>query len=81
MQNQEQVAVSSITSVAKTSTSSCCSSKSRISNKSCSSGSKEWTYNEITELITIWEGEEALYNLRHPDYSIKEIMKRINNDS
>ena len=78
VQNQEQVAVSNIASVMKTSTSSRCSSKSRISNKSSSNGSREWTHHEIIELIAIWGEEEALYNIRHPDYSIKQ--KR-NNDT
>ena len=41
VQNQEQVAVSSIASVVKTSTSSCSSGKSRISNKNSSGGSTE----------------------------------------
>ena len=41
VQNQGQVTVSSIVSVMKTSTSSCCFSKSQTSNKSRSSGSKE----------------------------------------
>ena len=78
VQNQEQVAVSSIASVVKTSTSSCCSGISRISNKNNSSGSREWTHNEIIEIIAIWEEEEALYNIRHPDYSIK---RKRNNDT
>ena len=73
--NQEQVTVSSIASVMKTSTSSCCSGKSQISSKSSSSGSREWTHNEIIELIAIWED---LCNIRHPDYSVKQ--KR-NNDT
>ena len=64
VQNQVQVAAGSITSVVKTSTSSCFSGKSRISNKNSSSGSREWTHNEIIELIAIWEEEEALYNIR-----------------
>ena len=51
VQNQEQVAVSSIASVVKTSTSLYSSGKSRISNKISSSGSREWTHNEIIELI------------------------------
>ena len=53
VQNQEHVAVSSIVSVAKPSTSSCSSCKCRISNKDSSSGSIEWTHNEINELIAI----------------------------
>ena len=61
VQNQEQVAVSSIASVVKTSTSSCSSGNSRISNKNSSSGSREWTHNEIIELIAIWKEKEALY--------------------
>ena len=79
VQNQEQVTVSSIASVMKTSTSSCCSGKSQISNKSSSSGSREWIHNEIHNeiivLIAIWED---LCNIRHPDYSVKQ--KR-NNDT
>ena len=63
VQDQEQITVSSIASVMKTSLSSCCSGKSQISNKSNSIG------NEITELIAIWED---LCNTRHPDYSLKE---------
>ena len=69
VENQKQVTVSSIASVIKTSTSSRFSGKSQISNKSSSSGSKEWIYNEIIELIAIWEG---LCNIRHPDYSVKQ---------
>ena len=61
VQNQEQVAVSSIASVVKTSTSSCSSGNSRISNKNSSSGSREWFHNEIIELIAIWKEKEALY--------------------
>ena len=71
MQNQEQVAVNSTASVIKTSTFSCCCGKSRIWNKSSSSGNSEWTSYEIIKLTAIWEGEEALYNIRHPYYSIK----------
>ena len=41
VQNQEQVAVISIASVVKTSTSSCSSGKSPVSNKNSSSGSRE----------------------------------------
>ena len=41
VQDQEQITVSSIASVMKTSTSSCCSGKSQISNKSNSIGSRE----------------------------------------
>ena len=63
-QNQEKVTVSSISSVMKTSTYSCCSGKSQISNKSSSIGSREWIHNEIIELIAIWED---LRNIRHPD--------------
>ena len=61
VQNQEQVAISSIASVVKTSTSSCYSGKSRIPNKNSTSGSREWTQNEITELTAIWKEKEALY--------------------
>ena len=68
-QNQEQVTGSSTASVMKTSTSSYCSGKSQISNKSSNSGSREWIHNEIIELIAIWEG---LSNIRHPDYSVKQ---------
>ena len=80
VQNQEQVTVSSsLASVMKTFTSSCCSGKSQISNKSSSSGSREWIHNEIHNeiivLIAIWED---LCNIRHPDYSVKQ--KR-NNDT
>ena len=78
LQNQEQVAVSITALVVKTSPCSCCSGKSRISNKNSSSGSREWTHNETIELIAIWDGEEALYNIRDTDYFIKQ--KR-NNDS
>ena len=60
VQNQEQVAVSNIASVMKTSTSSHCSSKSRISNKSSSNGSREWTHHEIIELIPIWGGRSPV---------------------
>ena len=77
-QKQEQVAVRSTASVVKTSTSSCCSGKSQTSNRSSSSGSREWTHNEMTELISIWEQEESLFNIKHLDYSIKQ--KR-NNDT
>ena len=69
VQDQEQITVNSIASVMKTSTSSCCSGKSQMSNKSNSIGSREWIHNEITELIAIWED---LCNTRHPDYSLKE---------
>ena len=55
VQKQEQVVISSIASVVKTSTSSCCSGKSRTSSRSSSSGIREWTHNEIIELIAIWE--------------------------
>ena len=41
VQNHEQVAVSSIASEVKTSTSLCPSGKSRMSNKNSSSGSRE----------------------------------------
>ena len=48
VQNQEQVAVIITVSVVKISTSSCCSGrKSRIWNQNSSSGSREWTRNEI----------------------------------
>ena len=59
------MAVSSIASVGKPSTSSWSSGKSRISNQNSNSGSREWTHNEIIELIDIWKEEEALYNIRH----------------
>ena len=75
VQKQEQVTVSSIASVMKNSTSSCCSGKSQISNKSSSSGSRKWIHSEIIELIAILED---LCNIKHPDYSIKQ--KR-NNDT
>ena len=78
VQNQEQVAVSSIASVVKTSTSLYSSGKSRISNKNSSSGSRVWTHNEIIELIAIWKEEEVLYNIRHLVCSIKQ---EINNDT
>ena len=68
---EEEVAVSSTASIVTTTTSSCSSDKIRTSNKN-SSGSREWAQNEINELIAIWEEEEALYNVRHPDYSIKQ---------
>ena len=55
VQNQEQVALSSIASVVKNSASLCSSDKSRISNKNSSSGSREWTHNEIIEIIAIWK--------------------------
>ena len=61
VQNQEQVAVSCIASVVKTSTSSYSSGESRISNKSSRSGSREWIHNEIIELIAIWKEKEAQY--------------------
>ena len=60
VQNQEQVAFSSIASVMETSTSSYSSGKSRILNKNSSSGSREWTHNEMIELIVIWKEKEAL---------------------
>ena len=72
VQKQEQVVVSSIASVVKTSTSSCCSGKSRALNRSSSSDSREWTHNEIIELIAIWEEEEALYNMIYPNCYIKQ---------
>ena len=75
VQNQGQLTVSSIVSVMKTSTSSCCFSKSQTSNKNSGSGSKEWIHNEFIQLIAIWED---LYNLKHTDYSVKH--KR-NNDT
>ena len=59
--NQEKVAVSSTASVVKISTPSCSSDKGQISNKSGGSGSREWTQNEIIELIAIWKEKEALY--------------------
>ena len=59
VQNQEQVAVRSIASVVKTSTTSYTSGKSRISNKSSSIGSRVWTQNDIIELIAIWNEKEA----------------------
>ena len=61
VQNQEQVAVRSIASVVKTSTTSYTSGKSRISNKSSSIGSRVWTQNDIIELIAIWNEKEAQY--------------------
>ena len=75
VQKQEQVTVSSIASVMKNATSSCCSGKSQISRKSSSSGSRKWIHSEIIELIAILED---LCNIKHPDYSIKQ--KR-NNDT
>ena len=72
VQKQEQVVISSIASVVKTSTSSCCSGKSRALNRSSSSDSREWTDNEIIELIAIWEEEEALYNIIYPNCYIKQ---------
>ena len=48
-----------------------------MSNQNKSSGSREWTHNEIIELIAIWKDEEALYNKKHRDCSIKQ---EINND-
>ena len=68
---EEEVAVSSTASIVTTTISSCSSGKTRTSNKN-SSGSREWAQNEINELIAIWEEEEVLYNVRHPDYSIKQ---------
>ena len=68
---EEEVAVSSTASIVTTTKSSCSLSKTRTSNKN-SSGSREWAQNEINELIAIWEEEEALYNVRQPDYSIKQ---------
>ena len=59
VENQEQVAVSSIASVVKTFTSSCCSGKSQIANKN--SGSTEQIQNEIIELIAIWKEKKPLY--------------------
>ena len=56
-----QLAVTSIASVVKTSISSCSSGKSQISNKNSSSGSREWTQNEIIKLIAIWKQKETLY--------------------
>ena len=75
LQKQVQVVVSSSASVVKTSTFLCSSSKSRTLNKNSSSGSREWAHNEINELIAIWEEEELLYNVRHPNYSIKQKRK------
>ena len=72
------VAVSSIASVLKPSTSLCFPGKSRISSKNSSSGSREWTHNEIIELIAIWKEEETLYNIRYPVCFIKQ---EINNDT
>ena len=72
VQKQEQVVVSSIASVVKTSTSWCCSGKSRALNKSSSSDSREWTHNEIIELIAIWKEEEVLYNIIYPNCYIKQ---------
>ena len=69
VQNQGQVTVSSIASVMKTFTSSCCSIKSQISNKSSSIGSRDWIHNDAIDLIAIWED---LCNIRHPDYSVKQ---------
>ena len=68
VQNQEQVAVTSIASVVKTSTSSRSSGKSQISNKNSSSGSREWTHNEIIELIAQWREKEALYKTSRSFY-------------
>ena len=78
VQNQEQVAVSSNASIVKPSTSSCSSGKSPISNKNSSSGSREWTHNEIINLIAIWEEEKAMYNIR---YHVCSIKLEINNDT
>ena len=55
VQNQEQVTVSSTASLGKTSTSSCSSSKSRMSDKKSSSGSRECAHNEIIEIIATWK--------------------------
>ena len=74
VQNKEQVAVSSIASVMKTSTFSCCSGKNPKSNKSSNSGSREWIHDDIIKLIAIWEG---LRNIRHPDYSVKQKRNNI----
>ena len=73
--SEEEVAVSSTASIVTTTKSSCSLSKTRTSNKN-SSGSREWAQNEINELIAIWEKEEALYNVRHADYSIKQKKKQ-----
>ena len=70
--NQEQIAVSSIASVVKAFTSLCSSGESWISNKNSNSGRRKWTQNETTDLIAICEEKEALYNIRHPDYSIMQ---------
>ena len=68
VQNQEQVAFSSIASVVKTSTSSYSSGKSRILNKNSSSGSREWTHNEMIELDCYMEEKEALDKTSHLFY-------------
>ena len=72
VQKQEQVAVSSTVPVVKTFTSSCSSGKIQTSNENRSSGSRKWANKEIIEIIDTWEEEEALFNVIHPDYSIKE---------
>ena len=69
---EEEVAVSSTVSIVTTTT-SCSLGKTQTSNKT-SSGSREWAQNEINELIANWEEEEALYNVRHPDYSINQML-------
>ena len=69
---EEEVAVSSTVPIVTTTT-SCSLGKTQTSNKT-SSGSREWAQNEINELIANWEEEEALYNVRHPDYSINQML-------
>ena len=59
VQNQEQVTVSSIALVMKSSTSSCYSSKSQISNKSSSGGSREWIQKEWDHGINCYFGRVA----------------------
>ena len=58
----------------KPSTSLCSFGKSQISNKNSSSGSREWTHNE---LIAIWKQEEALHNKT----SVSSSKLEINNDT
>ena len=69
VQNQEQLAVSSIASVLKTSASSCSSGKSRILNKNSSSGSREWTQNEIIDQFIYRKRMKPC--IRYPVCSIK----------
>ena len=59
---------SSIASVVKAFTSLCSSGKCRISNKNSSSGSREWTHNEMIELIAIWKEKEPLCKTSHLFY-------------